>query len=206
MPLVSIIVERVIFKRKANKKIIAGMILCILGVVLVIGTDFSELLQGKVIGYLLALGAVFCWNTYNYITSYLKKYDSLTLACTQMLCSLCIMAPIALRNMPDFTQLQPTLIAGLIYLGMGSAGFGFLIMVYGLKKLGPTTSALYSDFLPVSTAVFGWIFLRESLSPLQMLGGVVVIAAGYIVIKEKGKLDSLGQTAVQPEQIEQLSE
>ena len=79
-------------------------------------------------------------------------------------------------------------------------------MVYGLKKLGPTTSALYSDFLPVSTAVFGWIFLRESLSPLQMLGGVVVIAAGYIVIKEKGKLDSLKQTAVQPEQIEQLSE
>ena len=113
------------------------------------------------------------------------------------------MAPIALRNMPDFTQLQPTLIAGLIYLGMGSAGFGFLIMVYGLKKLGPTTSA---DFLPVSTAVFGWIFLRESLSPIQILGGVVVIAAGYIVIKEKGKLDSLKQTAVQPEQIEQLSE
>ena len=117
-----------------------------------------------------------------------------------MLCSLCIMAPIALRNMPDFTQLQPTLIAGLIYLGMGSAGFGFLIMVYGLKKLGPTTSALYSDFLPVSTAVFGWIFLRESLSPLQMLGGAVVIAAGYIVIKEKGKIDSLEQTEKKLEQ------
>ena len=60
-----------------NKTIIAGMILCIIGVVLVIGTDFSKLIQGKVIGYLLALGAVFCWTTYNYITSYLKKYDSL---------------------------------------------------------------------------------------------------------------------------------
>ena len=41
---------------------------------------------------------------------------------------------------------------------------------------------------------------------LQMLGGAVIIAAGYIVIKEKGKPDSLEQTAVQPEQIEQLSE
>lgn len=200
VPVVSIIAERVIFKRKANRRIIIGMVLCLCGVVLVIGADFSELFQGRALGYLLALGAVFCWNVYNYVTSYLKNYDSLTLACTQMLCSLCIMAPIALRNMPDFTQLQPTLIAGLIYLGMGSAGFGFLIMVYGLKKLGPTTSALYSDFLPVSTAIFGWIFLRESLSPLQMLGGAVVIAAGYIVIKEKGKLDTLEQTEAKLEQ------
>ena len=73
-------------------------------------------------------------------------------------------------------------------------------MGYGLKELGPTSSALYSDFLPVSTAVFGWIFLRESLSPLQMLGGAVVIAAGYIVIKEKGKIDSPEQTEKKLEQ------
>ncbi len=199
VPMISIIAERVIFKRKANGRIVAGMVMCLCGVVLVIGADFGELLQGRAIGYLLALGAVFCWNVYNYITSYLGNYDSMTLACTQMLCSLCIMAPVAIPNMPDFSQLQPTLIAGLIYLGMGSAGFGFLIMVYGLKKLGPTTSALYSDFLPVSTAVFGWVFLKESLSPLQMLGGAVVIAAGYVVIKEKGRLDSLAQSTKQIE-------
>ena len=33
-----------------------------------------------------------------------------------------------------------------------------------------------------------------------MLGGAVVIAAGYIVIKEKGKLDSLGQAEKKLEQ------
>ena len=38
------------------------------------------------------------------------------------------------------------------------------------------------------------------LAPLQMLGGAVVIAAGYIVIKEKGKLDSLEQTEKKLEQ------
>ena len=33
-----------------------------------------------------------------------------------------------------------------------------------------------------------------------MLGGAVVIAAGYIVIKEKGKLDTLEQTEAKLEQ------
>ncbi len=189
VPVVSIIAERIIFKKRANKKIIIGMILCLFGVVLVIGADISDLLQGKAIGYILAFGAVFCWNSYNYITSYLTGYDTLTLVCTQMICSLCIMSPVALAGMPDLTQLQPMLIIGVIYLGMGSAGVGFLITVYGLKKLGPTTSALFSDFMPVSTAIFGWIFLNESLSPLQIIGGVIVIAAGFAVIKEKGRLD-----------------
>ncbi len=201
VPVVSIIAERIIFKRKANKKIIIGMILCLLGVVLVIGADISDLLHGKALGYLLAFGAVFCWNSYNYITSYLTGYDTLTLVCTQMICSLCIMSPFALANMPDLTQLQPMLVIGIVYLGMGSAGFGFLITVYGLKKLGPTTAAIYSDFLPVSTSIFGWIFLNESLSSLQMIGGAMVIAAGFAVIKEKGRLD---QKAAQLRQVNSL--
>ena len=35
--------------------------------------------------------------------------------------------------------------------------------------------------------IFGWLILKQTISPLQMLGGVIVITAGYIVIKEKGK-------------------
>ena len=49
-------------------------------------------------------------------------------------------------------------------------------------------------------------FIGSLLVLPRMMGGAVIIAAGYIVIKEKAKLDSLEQTAVQPEQIEQLSE
>ena len=62
--------------------------------------------------------------------------------------------------------------------------------MYGLQKLGPTTSALYSNFLPVTTTFFGAIFLKESITLLQVIGGIVVVASAFIVIKEKGKLDA----------------
>ena len=60
-----------------------------------------------------------------------------------------------------------------------------LIVIYGLKKLGPTISAIYSNFLPVTSTFFGWIFLSENISLFQIAGGIIVISAGYVVIREK---------------------
>ena len=43
--------------------------------------------------------------------------------------------------------------------------------------------------MPVTTAFFGVVILGETITWLQIAGGIVVIVAGYIVIKEKGMLD-----------------
>ena len=58
VPAVSILIERIVFKKKFTAKMALGTIICILGVAIVIGADFRELLQGRFIGYLLAFGAV----------------------------------------------------------------------------------------------------------------------------------------------------
>lgn len=190
VPVVSVTAERVIFKRKANRKILIGIAFCIVGIVCVLGADLRILFEGRIFGYILAFGAVISWNAYNFITSSLERYDSLTISCTQMICTICICAPLAIHGgFPALAEFSPQLIAGLLWIGIFDAGIGFLIMVYGLKVLGPTTSALYSDFMPVSTTFFGAILLHESITWLQVLGGIIVVVAGFVVIREKGRLD-----------------
>lgn len=189
VPAVSILAERVIFGRKANAKIYCGIVLCIVGIVLVIGADFGILFQGRGIGYLLAVGAVISWNVYNFITAALGEYDGLTLSVTQMLCSSLILLPMAIPTMPSLTEFSGRIIFGLLWIGLIDSGIGYLIMVYGIKILGPTTAAIYSNFMPVTTAFFGVVILGETITWLQIAGGIVVIVAGYIVIKEKGMLD-----------------
>lgn len=189
VPVVSVVVERILYKRKANSKIIIGILVCIIGVILVIGADLSVIFQGRWIGYLLAIGAVFSWNIYNFITASLDEYDGLTLSMTQMICTTLILIPLAFPSMPAASEFDMKIILGLLWIGLFDSGFGYLILVYGLQKLGPTTSSLYSNFLPVTTAFFGVLFLGEKLTALQIIGGIIVIAAGFIVIREKGKLD-----------------
>ena len=74
-------------------------------------------------------------------------------------------------------------------MGVVNAALGFVIYVYAIKVIGPTPAAVYSDFMPVTSAICGVIFLHETITPLQIAGGIIVVAAGYVVIREKGKLD-----------------
>ena len=189
VPALSVLIERVIFKRKANKKIIIGIIGCIVGIVFVIGADFSILLEGRLIGYLIAFGAVICWNIFNFLTDALRKYDSISLAFLQLTCAGLILLPLALCSMPALSTWPTSLWAIVLYMGIVNAAIGFVIYVFAIKVIGPTPAAIYSDFMPVSTAICGVIFLHETITPLQIVGGIIVVAAGYIVIREKGKLD-----------------
>ena len=190
VPAVSIFIDRILYKKKASPKMLLGVMVCIIGVIIVIGADFRVLLEGRILGYLLAFGAVISWNCYNFITAKVSEnYNSATMSFTQLTCTVLMVMPYALHNMPPIDDFTPGVIGGIIYLGCVSAGVGFFIMVYGLKVLGPTISAMFSNFLPVTATIFGWLFLGETIGMMQFAGGALVIASSCVVIAEKGKME-----------------
>lgn len=196
VPVVSILIERIAFKKKPSRRMIIFICICIAGVVLIIGTDIRSIMSGRLIGYLFCFGAIMVWNAYNYLTAYMgDKYSDITMTFWQMVFTLVLSAPYAATHWPAASQLTPSVLWGVAYLGFISAGLGFYVFVYGLTKLGPTTNAVYSDFLPVTATLFSWLFLGEKIGAVQILGGIIVIVSGYIVIKEKSRMDSREQYA-----------
>lgn len=190
VPAVSILTEKIIFKRNFSVKMAVGVLMCIIGVMIVIGADFKELLNGKLIGYILAFGAVISWNIYNFVTERMgNEYSGVTVTFTQLCCTALLIMPYALHTMPPIENFTPEVIGGIIYLGLGSAGIGFFITVNSLKVLGPTISAMFSNFLPVTATFFGWLFLGQVVGISQLVGGAIVIISSCVVITEKGKME-----------------
>ncbi len=188
VPIVSIIIERIFFKKHFTARILVGLGVCVVGVTLVIGADLGALFQGQAIGYILAFAAVLCWNLYNFLTAKISKiYSSLNMSFNQLLCTCIILFPHAIATMPPLNDLSLDIKIGLVYLGVGSTGFGYLILVRGLRDLGPTISALFTNFLPVAATFFGFVILGETITPLQIVGGLVVIVASCYVILEREK-------------------
>ena len=204
VPAVSIIAERIIFRRKFTWKMLMGVIICIIGVAIVIGADFRTLLHGRMTGYLLAFGAVISWNIYNFMTASLSSnYSGTTMALNQLFCTLLLVGPYALHTMPPMDTFTPAVTLEVIYLGLVNGGLGFMIMVNGLRVLGPTISAMFSNFLPVTATVFGWILLGESVGVMQLIGGAIVIASSCIVITEKGKMEEqLNDREAEPDNVD----
>ena len=189
VPIISILIERVFFKNKLSVRIITGLVVCVIGVGLVIGADFKSLFSGRALGYLLAFGAAISWNLYNFITARISRtYTELTMAFNQLLCTVLISLPYAAAVMPPAECFTPKIILSLAYLGVGSAGTGYLIYVRGVKYLGPTVSSLFSNFLPVTSTFFGWLILGQSLGIMQIAGGLIVIVSACYVIIEKSRL------------------
>ena len=107
------------------------------------------------------------------------------MAFNQLLCTVLISLPYAAAVMPPAECFTPKIILSLVYLGVGSAGTGYLIYVRGVKYLGPTISSLFSNFLPVTSTFFGWLILGQSLGVMQIAGGLIVIVSACYVKNEK---------------------
>lgn len=70
--------------------------------------------------------------------------------------------------------------------GPGWIGLALLTVLYGsaitglfvvLPRLGAVNNAAIMNFEPVASLVVGWIVLGQTVAPMQMLGGAIVIGA-----------------------------
>jgi drug/metabolite transporter (DMT)-like permease len=76
---------------------------------------------------------------------------------------------------------------GIIYLAVACSFVGYYIWFYVLKRVG----AIASSFLfaePLVTAVFAAIFVDERLSPLTVIGGLLIFAGVFLVTWQGSRL------------------
>jgi drug/metabolite transporter (DMT)-like permease len=87
-----------------------------------------------------------------------------------------------------------TLVTGGLEVGFGPAGWlwiacmalvstvvGMFAFFAGLRRTGPSTAAILSTFEPVVTAALAAIVLGEFLSPVQLVGGLLVLSSVVVL-------------------------
>ncbi|MFF0267327.1 EamA family transporter [Kribbella sp. NPDC004536] len=77
-------------------------------------------------------------------------------------------------SLPDFTLRN---VAGYAYLAVFGSAVAYALWFRGLRELAPTEVAFMGLLSPVVATTLGWLVLGQQLAPLQILGGVIVLAA-----------------------------
>lgn len=86
-----------------------------------------------------------------------------------------LLLPIALIFAPPMTAPSVENLIGLLWLGGVGAAFTYYLWFRGIARLGPASVTGMGFLSPLSAVILGWLFLGQSLSPLQSLGAVIIL-------------------------------
>jgi len=117
-----------------------------------------------------------------FISKYLKKINIFTLTLTQILIILIFSVIVALftefdYSFADISSLEWIL---LVYLGVVTTTFAFILQIWGQKFIDETTTAIIISSEPVYATLFGWL-ISEDIITWHMIGGGIIVLIGFIL-------------------------
>ncbi len=174
---------------KISNKTIAGLAVCLAGVFMLIGGNYQFNPQ-HVIGDLYGLITSVFFGLYFIAIRAARRTHSagvLTLMSTAITAMILLAVTIFAGQ-----SLWPDTIKGasaLAALGLISHSGGQGLLAVALGSLSVVFSSLVIFIEAVAAAIFGWVFLGESLGPAQFGGGVLILS-GVWIARPVNRVDS----------------
>ena len=184
IPVFSLLTGILLKKKKPKKRMWPALILSVSGVYLVVSGSGGS---NSVKGLLFMFACCILWVVYLEMTEkLLRRYGHLTVTFWQSAIALVTLIPLML---PEHTVWQsvtaPAYLWGALFLGLICSGACFAMNNYSVSVLSPQVNAFFLNLSPVVTAVFEFILLGTVITPLQIVGGVIVLTSLFLVSGDK---------------------
>jgi len=157
-----------------------GVALSMLGIALVVlGGSMHEAAGGSLTGDAIVIAAAVCWAWYTVLLKPLA--DRVSLIDISALTLVGGMIPLLFISAPSFAatawrSVTPQTWGAMVFAGIGSLVIGYLGWYRGVRMLGPTRTAIYSNLQPVIALGVAWMMLGEQPTAWQGAGAVTIIA------------------------------
>jgi drug/metabolite transporter (DMT)-like permease len=153
-----------------------------------------------VLGDSLLLASTVCWSLYTVGSRDLvHKYGSLKTTTVMMTSGtpllLLVCAPSLLRQ--DWSRVRPIAWAGVIYSGLFAIALAYIIWNHGVRRIGSTRTAIYSNITPIVALLVAWLALGESPTLGQIAGATVIFAGVYLV--RRGMIAAAPEDSIEEE-------
>jgi drug/metabolite transporter (DMT)-like permease len=173
-----------LWRWKVTRTFIAAMVIAIVGMVVLVGPNFA--VGGtKLLGD--ALAALAAVSYAGYLLSIKVARDAKASTAKLMAWSTTITAvvllPIALVSPQPFLPESAHGWAVLVGLALVTQILGQGLIAYAFAHLPASLSSLSLLIQPVTAVIFAWILFGEAMTPLQLVGGAIVLMGIWLARK-----------------------
>ena len=187
-PAMIAVVGRMLGVEKVGFRALCGIALSLAGIAFVIlsSADSTDG-QHSVVGDLLVLGSVVCWSFYTHLMRpYTQRIDGMQIATWSLVGGTIPVLLIALPAIAraDWPAVAPLTWSAILYSGIGSMGIAYLFWYRGVRVIGSTRTAMYSNLQPLVTLAASWPMLGERPTFIQGVGAGAVLG-GLLLTRQR---------------------
>jgi len=178
-PVLSLIVEGLVYHRRFSRVELAGIAVSVLGVVLIIGpgTLLGAARGRHLAGDFLVVLSGICWAFYSLLVKNLAQSSSpAKTAMFQMLFGSLVLLPLAAAFETPPARIPAATAWEVAYLVVFCSVGGYSLYNYGVADMTSTQAVNILNLIPVFGVLTSWALLHETILPAQVVGGAIVLA------------------------------
>ncbi|MFL5756298.1 MAG: DMT family transporter [Chloroflexota bacterium] len=168
---------------------LAGALVSFAGVALVVGAGQDFTLGASMAGDAVTLCAAVAWAIYTALAARaLRRADPLRMTAWAVTGGMLFLLPLGAwqaATTPGLT-IEPRHVLAMLYSGILAAGLANVLILRGVKILGPTRVTVLQYGVSPLAVILGALFLGETIRPAQIFGGVVIVLGVVITRARRG--------------------
>lgn len=170
----------IVFREKVSMLNLIGIIVSVLGVLLIIferNLTFDVSILGIVLLFIAVLSAVGYTMVLRHIAN---KYSPVTIITWQNLFGIIAFLPLFLIvdiQVFDVSLFNSKIIFTIICLGIFPSSLSYVFYTYAVIELGVNRATIFTNLIPVITAIFAFIVMDEELPFWKIIGIIIVVFA-----------------------------
>ena len=183
-PALIAITSRVGGVERVNRKVMAGIALSLAGVALVVLVS-ARAASGTAtfLGTVLVFCGTLCWTAFTVMLQpFARRLDPIQLSAFTMLGGTIPLVLVTSNAIyaTEWSRMGLPAWSAVFYASVISMGVAYLFWYRGLRVLGPTRTAVYSNLQPVIAIIVAWIFLHESPTIWQGVGTGTIMTGLFL--------------------------
>jgi drug/metabolite transporter (DMT)-like permease len=183
-PIITAILAYFILKDSFSKRKIFFIITAFMGVsITILDWNINNLVTLSLnVGDIIMFCGTVCWAGYSIIVKKVMKYFTpLKLTAYTFLSCVVILTPFAMVEIfnTNLSNIGIMPFAAVAYMAVFPTVIGYTIQQIVIRELGPSTTALFINLVPIFSIILAAVVLKESFNYLNLISGGVIIFSVY---------------------------
>jgi drug/metabolite transporter (DMT)-like permease len=177
-----------LYRKKVSTRQVTAMAVSYVGVLVVFGHELTLAGSNIALGALLVFASAVSYAIYLvYSGQMVQRFGSLRLVglATSVACVFCIAQFLLMRPLDAALNVAPQVIWLSILNATACTAVPVLLVMMGIKRIGPAAAAQAGMIGPVSTILMGVVLLGEPFTPWVVAGTVLVLSGIFLFSRQK---------------------